>query len=1108
MKGSGAWFELKSGFTEQLAAFAQGEIGDKNVIDALDTILMQSEVVANNNGRQELSDLISAANLPPDLNRILLNKLIEQKTRISPHPTDSDLPPSHDSQAAADSKAHHTHSSSLLQDLLRWDASKERKNIKPGQIIRGTYQLDFKIGSGGMGVVWKALDLIQDAGESRDKYAAIKFINHEIRSHPDALKALVREFARYKKLIHPNIVKAYELNRDKSEVFIAMEYLEGLTLKQFIKNHPEGISLKEAQPIIKAMCDALDYAHHEGIIHLDFKPGNVFYNPQTGIGKVIDFGIARLSSRQDRDKTRFDPGNLGAMTTAYASIEMLIQEDPDPRDDIYGLACVVYELLSGRHPFDKNLALKAEGAKMRPDPIQGLSRDEFNAILHGLSFHRNDRTPSAKQFYDELFSPRIIAEKKRLRHIIAGALTLLGLILITYLAYQAYDSWRFNRVKTAISDGEPEGLEDFKMLALQDQMALINDPSLRSALLKLAATHYQKLDVLRFIEQLEPPIKQALLSNQKVRKYLIAHFIGLIQQAIAADEFGRAQQLSQELLQQYPDSIQLMEHARSVEPKRQARIAGLVNQYRRCLLDISRPLIELSPCLLDSKKRLRKIDDTISLPASATLTTRFDKETQSYLNNGQIEPATHLLDQWRSLEPQENERRAQLEQQLLISREVEAFSEKLQSDDDKQMQQQITTLQQANAVVRQQTLSRPAVKQRLLQFYQDSVAAYLKENNFKPALSLVTDGMHLFSGNRAEVLKLKVLAKSVQQQETRYLDTLTRDYQAELQHDEPDLKHIQALLKAVSRVSPDHVLLTLPTIGERYSAKIDAAIDNEQFALAARLLSDWKTLKPADSNSNAYKQLTEKRQAQLIAFQNREKLSRKLQQAIEGGQLESIEHTIKEVITKSPPGDQEKIISPLSEQLIAFYRKQIESLIQQDAYDQALETAAKLQAMLPDSKENANLEKLIVASKNSRLKQLVQESLNAIRADRLQGQAIFNPLLKLRSIDTDYLKQNNAVFSQLKKRLVKFTDNPEAIPQLADVINHWERFNNGGNSSGENGKEFVRKTKNLIALRCLFKGRNFKRGNQPSIANEYFMLGLSLEPIQTVREALERELLK
>lgn len=118
---------------------------------------------------------------------------------------------------------------------------------------------------------------------------------------PYALKALVREFARYKKLIHRNIVKAYEINRDEAEVFIVMEFLNGLSLKDFIKQHPKGISLKEAKPIIGGMCKALNYAHQEGIIHLDFKPGNVFYDPETKIAKVIDFGIARMAKQSDRD---------------------------------------------------------------------------------------------------------------------------------------------------------------------------------------------------------------------------------------------------------------------------------------------------------------------------------------------------------------------------------------------------------------------------------------------------------------------------------------------------------------------------------------------------------------------------------------------------------------------------------------------------------------------------------------------------------------------------------------------------------------------------------------------------------------------------------------
>ncbi len=1108
MKSSISWIDMKSEFTEQLAAFSDGKIDSKIIINSLDALLAKDSLSEDKGIQQELSDLISSANLPPDLHRLLMNKLVEQNTRVILRQADSAVPTAEDSQTDSETQYHQTYSSSLLRDLLRWEASDANKTIKPGQIIRGTYQLEFKIGSGGMGEVWKALDLIQDAGESHDKYAAIKFINHEIRRHPDALKALIREFARYKRLIHPNIVKAYELNRDGSEVFIAMEYLEGTSLKQFIEQHPDGISLKEAQPIIKAMCDALDYAHQEGIIHLDFKPGNVFYNPQSHIGKVIDFGIARLSSRQDRDKTRFDPGNLGAMTTAYASIEMLIQEEPDPRDDIYGLACVVYEILSGRHPFDKKLALKAESMKMKPNPIQGLSKEELDAILHGLSFHRDQRTPSAKQFYDELFSPRIIAKKKRLRQIIAGLVITLTLISIPFIAYHVYDHWTFSQVKSAITDGEFDGLNDFKMLSVEDQMELINDRTVRLALLKLAATHYQNQDVLRFIEQLDPIVQQTLLSNQTVREYLISHFIGLIEQAIEADEFDLAKRISQQLLRQYPDSIQLMEQARSVEPKRKARIASLLNQYRQCLLDISQPLIELFPCLLVSKERLQKIDASITFPASATLTSRLEKEAQSYLNTDQIGAASQLLDKWHSIEPMENDRRAQLEKQLLLMKEVEALSEKLQSSDNVQLQQHISELQQVNPIVRQQTLSRPEVKQRLLQFYNDSVSAYLKDNNFKPAQSLVSDGTNLFSTNRAEVLKLKVLAKTIQRQETIYLETLTRDYQTELKQTEPNVKQIQTIIKAVSKVSPKHVLLTLPTISEAYSTKIVAAIDNDHYELAERLLKDWKTLKPADSNSKNYIELTQKRSADLLAFHNREKLSRKLEQAIASGHLESVDLVCKEVKTTLPSSDQQKIINNFGEQLTAFYGRQIDSFIQQDAYDDAKEALAKLQATLPDSKKNAIFEKHIVDRKNSRIEQLLNESLAAINTDSIERLAIFGPLMKLRDIDASYLNKHDDVFVQLKKRLLKLMNTPKSIPQLAGIINQWEQFNNESNSSSENSKEFIRTTKNLIALRCLFKGRKYKRSNQQSTANKYFMLGLSMEPIQTVREALEKELLK
>jgi len=284
----------------------------------------------------------------------------------------------------------------------RWDESEE-PDIKPGLIIQDTYRLEEELGKGGMGVVWKATDLIQEAGEARDSYVAIKFLSQDFKKHPDALKALVREFRRYKRLSHSKIVKAHSLGRIGNAFFMVMELLKGIPLNEFIKTHKNGLSLSEAEPIIKDIAQALAYAHQEGIAHLDFKPANVFYDPEAKIAKVIDFGIARPLEQSERDETRFDPGNLGALTDAYASCEMLLGKNPDKRDDIYALACVTYELLSGKHPFNRKKASQAKYDKLSPKPLKELNNKQNKALLRGLAFYQDDRTPTASQFLEELF---------------------------------------------------------------------------------------------------------------------------------------------------------------------------------------------------------------------------------------------------------------------------------------------------------------------------------------------------------------------------------------------------------------------------------------------------------------------------------------------------------------------------------------------------------------------------------------------------------------------------------------------------------------------------------------------------------------------------------
>jgi serine/threonine protein kinase len=276
--------------------------------------------------------------------------------------------------------------------------------LEPGMVIRDSYRLIEPVGKGGMGVVWKALDLSHDADDSHRHYVAIKFLNRDFEKHPDALKALVREFARYQKLSHPNIVRAYELSRTGSTVFMVMEFLSGIPLRQLIKEHPLGHSLEEAKPIIQGMAQALAYAHNEGIAHLDFKPANVFYDPEHKLVKVIDFGIARLIKQSEREKTLFDPGSLGAFTETYASRELFLKlEAPAPVNDIYALACVTYELLSGKHPFNRKTSVKAEDEKLSPKSIEGLSRQQNKALSHALAYHRDKRTQTVDKFLAELF---------------------------------------------------------------------------------------------------------------------------------------------------------------------------------------------------------------------------------------------------------------------------------------------------------------------------------------------------------------------------------------------------------------------------------------------------------------------------------------------------------------------------------------------------------------------------------------------------------------------------------------------------------------------------------------------------------------------------------
>ncbi len=324
-----------------------------------------------------------------------------EKTRLSNNESDSPLSPS----TSDTSQPSNFSQTSFLSDLQADD-----KTLTTGDIIKERFVLESAIAKGGMGIVYKAKDLRKEEARDKDPYIAIKVLSEEFKKHPDALISLQRETKKAQLLAHPNVVTVHDFDRDENQVYMTMEYLEGKSLEEVIKNNRNtGLQKEKALSMIKGMASGLAYAHKKHIIHSDFKPGNVFYTNDNVI-KILDFGIARAmkkrTNKPEQDETIFDPGTLGALTPAYASCEMLEYKDPDPRDDIYALACVAYELLTGRHPYNRLTALQARENNLQPQPAKALDKHQWQALNKALSLHKEQRTKSVDEFLDQLFNSK------------------------------------------------------------------------------------------------------------------------------------------------------------------------------------------------------------------------------------------------------------------------------------------------------------------------------------------------------------------------------------------------------------------------------------------------------------------------------------------------------------------------------------------------------------------------------------------------------------------------------------------------------------------------------------------------------------------------------
>lgn len=353
--------------------------------------------------------------------------------------------------------------------------------IVKGTIINGRYEITDKIGTGGMADVYKA------HCHKLGRNVAIKFLKDEFAKDREFVARFEAEARASAGLTHANIVSVYDFGESDGSKYIVMEYVEGITLKEYIA-HNGKLTWREAASVAGQICSGLECAHANGIIHRDIKPQNIMLT-KTGVAKVADFGIARMASHGTIVKS----DNRSIIGSAhYFSPEQAVGNDVDKRSDIYSLGVVLFEMLTGVVPFDSSnpISLSVMHSKTPIPPIENYTEDVPNdlkkVVYKAMSKDVEQRYTSAGEMLSDIkcilkgMPPQYTEEKiSRGKSALAGAsavkntklintvcITVIAIVavIIIALTISSIASWVSNS-----SDNDEEPIQNEEQIANEDE---------------------------------------------------------------------------------------------------------------------------------------------------------------------------------------------------------------------------------------------------------------------------------------------------------------------------------------------------------------------------------------------------------------------------------------------------------------------------------------------------------------------------------------------------------------------------------------------------------------------------------------------------------------